>query len=48
MSRLKKKKKTGGVSEQEFAELAKDVALMKKLKKKRISEVQFDKAFGIV
>ncbi|XP_068901596.1 probable ATP-dependent RNA helicase DDX55 homolog [Tenebrio molitor] len=44
----KKKKKTGGVSEQEFAELAKDVALMKKLKKKRISEVQFDKAFGIV
>lgn len=42
-----KKKKRKGISEEDMAELAKDIALMKKLKKKKISDDDFDKEFGI-
>ncbi|XP_043482204.1 probable ATP-dependent RNA helicase DDX55 homolog [Leptopilina heterotoma] len=42
-----KKKRKKGISEEDMAELAKDVALIKKLKKKKISEQEFDSAFGI-
>lgn len=38
-----KKRKT--VTEEELKELAKDVALIKKLKKRKISKEQFEEAF---
>lgn len=43
----KKKKKGKGLSEEEMKDLAADVALLKKLKKKKISDEQFEKEFGI-
>lgn len=42
-----KKKKKKGISEEDLAELAKDVALLKKLKKKKISDEQFDEEMGL-
>lgn len=41
----KRRKRKKGISEEDMAELAKDVALLKKLKKKKISEDDFDKEF---
>lgn len=41
------KKRKRGVSAEDLQELAKDIALMKKLKKKKISETDFDKQFGV-
>lgn len=35
------------MSEEEMTDLAKDVALLKKLKKKKISDEDFDKAIGL-
>lgn len=40
-------KKRKGITEEELSELAKDVALLKKLKKKKISEEQFEKEIGL-
>lgn len=42
-----KRKKRRTVTQEELAELAADVALMKKLKKRKITEEQFDKAFEV-
>nr|XP_003701478.1 PREDICTED: ATP-dependent RNA helicase DDX55 isoform X1 [Megachile rotundata]XP_012136629.1 PREDICTED: ATP-dependent RNA helicase DDX55 isoform X1 [Megachile rotundata] len=42
-----KKKKKKKLNEQDIEELAKDIALIKKLKKKKISQEEFDAAFGI-
>lgn len=42
---VKKKKKR--IQKEDFEELAKDIALIKKLKKKKISQEVFDAAFGI-
>ncbi|XP_012228216.1 probable ATP-dependent RNA helicase DDX55 homolog [Linepithema humile] len=42
---VKKKKKR--ISEEDFEELAKDIALIKKFKKKKISQEVFDAAFGV-
>ncbi|XP_043290105.1 probable ATP-dependent RNA helicase DDX55 homolog [Venturia canescens] len=44
---VKKAKKNKVVSAEDIAELAQDIALMKKLKKKKISREEFDEAFGI-
>lgn len=44
---IETKKRKKGVTPEELQELANDIALMKKLKKKKISEEQFDKEFGI-
>ncbi|XP_076276597.1 putative ATP-dependent RNA helicase DDX55 homolog [Lasioglossum baleicum] len=41
------KKPKRKISQQDIEELAKDVALIKKLKKKKISQEEFDNAFGI-
>ncbi|XP_076640675.1 putative ATP-dependent RNA helicase DDX55 homolog [Halictus rubicundus] len=41
------KKPKKKISQQDIEELAKDVALIKKLKKKKISQEEFDTAFGI-
>ncbi|XP_046415335.1 probable ATP-dependent RNA helicase DDX55 homolog [Neodiprion fabricii] len=41
------KKKRKKVCQEDIEELAKDIALMKKLKKKKISQEQFDSAFGV-
>lgn len=40
-----KKRKT--VTKEELQELASDIALLKKLKKRKISDDQFDKAFDV-
>lgn len=42
-----KKKQKQKLNEQDIEELAKDIALIKKLKKKKISQEEFDAAFGI-
>lgn len=39
--------KLAGMTEEEMNELAKDVALLKKLKRKKISEEDFDKEIGL-
>lgn len=36
------------ISEEDYAELSKDVALLKKLKKKKISEEDYEKEIGLV
>lgn len=41
-----KKKKKGKISEEDLVALAKDIALLKKLKKKKISSQQFEKEFA--
>ncbi|XP_020293253.1 probable ATP-dependent RNA helicase DDX55 homolog [Pseudomyrmex gracilis] len=41
------KKKRKLIDEESLAELAKDIALIKKFKKKKISEEEFDMAFGV-
>ncbi|XP_078048921.1 putative ATP-dependent RNA helicase DDX55 homolog isoform X2 [Augochlora pura] len=41
------KKQKRKVSQQDIEELAKDIALIRKLKKKKISQEEFDTAFGI-
>ncbi|CAK9819765.1 Probable ATP-dependent RNA helicase DDX55 homolog [Anthophora plagiata] len=41
------KKKKRKINEQDIEELAKDIALIKKLRKKKISQEEFDAAFGI-
>ncbi|XP_017796521.1 PREDICTED: LOW QUALITY PROTEIN: probable ATP-dependent RNA helicase DDX55 homolog [Habropoda laboriosa] len=41
------KKQKRKINEQDIEELAKDIALIKKLKKKKISQEEFDTAFGI-
>lgn len=43
----KRKKKKGGLSQEDYQELVKDIALLKKFKKKKISEEEFDKEFGV-
>ncbi|XP_063832840.1 probable ATP-dependent RNA helicase DDX55 homolog [Ostrinia nubilalis] len=43
----KRAKKRKAVTAEEIAELAEDVALLKKLKKRKITEEQFDKAFDL-
>lgn len=40
-------KKRKSVTQEELQELAADVALLKKLKKRKISDDQFDKAFNV-
>ncbi|XP_044260230.1 probable ATP-dependent RNA helicase DDX55 homolog [Tribolium madens] len=42
------KKRKSGISEEDLAELARDVALIKKFKKRKISENELDKSFGLV
>lgn len=42
-----KKKKRKAITQEELDELAADVALMKKLKKRKITEEQFDQAFEV-
>ncbi|XP_025834168.1 probable ATP-dependent RNA helicase DDX55 homolog isoform X2 [Agrilus planipennis] len=42
-----KKKKRKGISEEDMEELAKDIALIKKLKKRKITDEQFDKEMGL-
>lgn len=37
----------GGISEEDYTELKKDIALLKKLKKKKISDEDFDREMGI-
>lgn len=37
----------GKISQEDIEELSKDIALFKKLKKKKISEEEFDAKFGI-
>ncbi|XP_046398961.1 ATP-dependent RNA helicase DDX55 [Ischnura elegans] len=41
------KRKANKITEEDLQELAKDIALLKKLKKKKISEEKFDSAFGV-
>ncbi|KAB0791498.1 hypothetical protein PPYR_03298 [Photinus pyralis] len=41
------RKRKSALSEEDMAELAKDIALIKKLKKKKISNEEFDKEMGI-
>ncbi|KAK3927106.1 putative ATP-dependent RNA helicase DDX55-like protein [Frankliniella fusca] len=41
------KKRKRGISAEDIKDLADDIALMKKLKKKKISEKEFDKQFGL-
>lgn len=43
----KTKKRKKGISEEDLKELANDIALLKKLKKKKISEEQFDQEMGL-
>ncbi|EFA08391.1 putative ATP-dependent RNA helicase DDX55 homolog-like Protein [Tribolium castaneum] len=45
--RAKEKKRKSGLSEEDLAELAQDVALIKKCKKRKISENELDKSFGL-
>lgn len=37
-----------GISEEDIAELSKDIAMLKKLKKKKISEEDYEKEIGLV
>ncbi|KAL3270693.1 hypothetical protein HHI36_021221 [Cryptolaemus montrouzieri] len=41
------KKRKKGISQEDMDELVRDVALLKKLKKKKMSEEEFDREFGI-
>ncbi|XP_030757956.1 probable ATP-dependent RNA helicase DDX55 homolog [Sitophilus oryzae] len=43
----KGKKRKGGISQEDLEELKRDVALLKKLKKKKITDEEFDKEIGI-
>ncbi|XP_032673412.1 probable ATP-dependent RNA helicase DDX55 homolog [Odontomachus brunneus] len=47
LSTVSGKKKRKRINEEDLEELAKDIALMKKLKKKKITQEEFDTAFGI-
>ncbi|KAF5272006.1 hypothetical protein FQR65_LT04987 [Abscondita terminalis] len=41
------KKKRAGISEEDLAELAKDIGLLKKLKKKKITDEEYEKEMGL-
>ncbi|KAL6420126.1 hypothetical protein ACFW04_014080 [Cataglyphis niger] len=47
LSTTSNKKKRKNIKEEDLKELAKDIALIKKFKKKKISQEEFDAAFGI-
>ncbi|XP_070167783.1 probable ATP-dependent RNA helicase DDX55 homolog [Polyergus mexicanus] len=47
LSTTSNKKKRKHIKEEDLEELAKDIALIKKFKKKKISQEEFDAAFGI-
>ncbi|XP_050464865.1 probable ATP-dependent RNA helicase DDX55 homolog [Cataglyphis hispanica] len=47
LSTTSNKKKRKHIKEEDLKELAKDIALIKKFKKKKISQEEFDAAFGI-
>ncbi|ENN71750.1 hypothetical protein HUJ04_001310 [Dendroctonus ponderosae] len=43
----KGKKRKGGITEEDLEELKKDIALLKKFKKKKITDEQYEKAIGL-
>ncbi|KAL1501770.1 hypothetical protein ABEB36_007036 [Hypothenemus hampei] len=44
----KSKKRKGGISEEDLEELKNDIALLKKFKKKKISDEEYEKTIGLV